>query len=158
MKNLFKILAGLIFVTISMNASSAQTSEEVVALVKQTKAAIEENALQTFARINRAEHPYKNKDNPSLYVFVFDTDLTVVAHAIKSKVVGKNVKGKPDVKGKKFRDEMLETAQKDGNGWVDYYFLNPKSKKTEHKTAYIELAVGNDGKGYIVGSGKYFDK
>lgn len=158
MNNLFKILAGLILISITMNASSAQTTEEVVALVKQTKAAIEENALQTFARINRAEHPYKNKDNPSLYVFVFDTDLTVVAHAIKTKVVGKNVKGKPDVKGKKFRDEMLEIAQKDGSGWVDYYFLNPKSKKTEHKTAYIELAVGNDGKGYIVGSGKYYDK
>ena len=53
---------------------------------------------------------------------------------------------------------MLEKAHKDGKGWVDYYFLNPKTKKTEHKTAYIELAVGNNGKGYIVGSGKYFNK
>lgn len=158
MKNIVKLVAGMMLITASINVFGAQTEEEVVALVKQTKEAIEKNALQTFARINRAEHPYKNKDNPSLYVFVFDTDLTVVAHAIKTKVVGKNVKGKPDVKGKKFRDEMLEKANKDGKGWVDYYFLNPKSKKTEHKTAYIELAVGNDGKGYIVGSGKYFDK
>lgn len=158
MKNIVKLVAGMMLITASINVFGAQTEEEVVTLVKQTKEAIEKNALQTFARINRAEHPYKNKDNPSLYVFVFDTDLTVVAHAIKTKVVGKNVKGKPDVKGKKFRDEMLEKANKDGKGWVDYYFLNPKSKKTEHKTAYIELAVGNDGKGYIVGSGKYFDK
>ena len=157
MKNLIKIIAGLTLITASMGAFSAQTSEEVVALVKQARSAIENNALQTFARINRAEHPYKNKDNPSLYIFVFDTDLTVVAHAIKTKVIGKNVKGKPDVKGKKFRDEMLVKAQKDGSGWVDYYFMNPKTKKTEHKTAYIELAKGNDGKGYIVGSGKYFE-
>lgn len=158
MKNFIKLIAGLIFVSISINASAAQTKEEVVALVKQTRAAIEKNALQTFARINRAEHPYKNKSNPSLYIFVFDTDLTVVAHAIKTKVIGKNVKGKPDIKGKKFRDEMLVKAMKDGQGWVDYYFSNPKSKKVEHKTAYIELAKGNNGKGYIVGSGKYYDK
>lgn len=158
MNHLIKIIAGTFLVFTSFSAIGSQTNEEVMALVKQTKSAIEENALQTFARINRAEHPYKNKDNPSLYIFVFDTDLTVVAHAIKTKVVGKNVKGKPDVKGKKFRDEMLEMAQKDGSGWVDYYFLNPKTKKTEHKTAYIELAVGNDGKGYIVGSGKYYEK
>ena len=158
MKNIYKIMTAIALITISMNTFSAQTSEEVVALVKQTKAAIEKNALQTLARVNRAEHPYKNKNNPSLYIFVFDTDLTVIAHAIKTKVIGKNVKGKPDIKGKKFRDEMLVKAKKDGKGWVDYYFLNPKSKKTEHKTAYIELAKGSDGKSYIVGSGKYFGK
>jgi polar amino acid transport system substrate-binding protein len=158
MKNLTKLFTGLLLVAASINVYGAQTKEEVVALVKQTKMAMEKNALQTIARINRAEHPYKNKDNPSLYIFVFDTDLTVVAHAIKTKVIGKNVKGKPDIKGKKFRDEMLVKAQKNGSGWVDYYFLNPKTKKTEHKTAYIELAKGSDGKGYIVGSGKYYNK
>lgn len=156
MKKLYKLIAGVMLVSVSISAFAAQTNEEVMTLVKQTKQAIEKNALQTFARINRAEHPYKNKDNPSLYIFVFDTDLTVVAHAIKTKVIGRNVKGKPDIKGKKFRDEMLVKARKDGHGWVDYYFLNPKTKKTEHKTAYIELAKGSDGKGYIVGSGKYY--
>ena len=158
MKNIFKIITGITLITASMNVFSAQTTEEVIYLVKQTKTAIENNALQTLARVNRAEHPYKNKNNPSLYIFVFDTDLNVVAHAIKTKVIGKNVKGKPDIKGKKFRDEMLLKATQQGQGWVDYYFLNPKSKKTEHKTAYIELAYGSDGKNYIVGSGKYFSK
>lgn len=158
MKKLLSIFTGMMLITASFNAVGSQTDEDVMALVKQTRAAIEKNATETFAKINRAEHPYKNKDNPSLYVFVFDTDLTVVAHAIKTKVVGKNVKGKPDIKGKKFRDEMLIKAKSQGSGWVDYYFLNPKSKETEHKKAYIELAKGDDGKEYIVGSGKYFGK
>lgn len=158
MKTLAKLTTALVLVTASFSAFCAQTNEEVIALVQQTKQAIEKNALQTLARVNRAEHPYKNKDNPSLYIFVFDTDLTVVAHAIKTKVIGKNVKGKPDVKGKKFRDEMLVKVKQDGSGWVDYYFLNPKSRKTEHKTAYVELAKGSDGKEYIVGSGKYYSE
>lgn len=153
-----KLVGVITLLILSANIAFAQSTEEVTALVQQTKAAIENNALQTFAIINQAEHPYKNKDNPSLYVFVFDTDLNVVAHAIKAKVVGKNVKGKPDIKGKNFRDEMLEVAQKDGKGWVDYYFSNPKTKKVAHKTAYFELANGSDGKNYIVGSGKYFEE
>ena len=158
MKKLFYLVASLLLLTVSVNFSAAQTTEEVTALVKQTKAAVEKNALQTFARINGSEHPYKNADNPSLYVFVFDTDLNVVAHAIKTKVVGKNVKGKPDAKGKKFRDEILAKAVKDGSGWVDYYFANPKTKQLAHKNTYFELAKGSDGKDYIVGSGKYFDE
>ena len=157
MKKIYCVIVSTFMLMLCTNIALAQTAEEVVALVKQTKTAIESNALQTFARVNRAEHPYKNKDNPALYIFVFDTDLTVVAHAIKTKVIGKNVKGKPDIKGKKFRDEMLKIAKKDGSGWVDYYFLNPKTKKEAHKTAYFELAKGSDGKEYIVGSGKYFE-
>lgn len=158
MKMLFKAVSVSLSLLLSAGLAMAQTSEEVTALVKQTRAAIENNALQTFARINRAEHPYKNKDNPSLYIFVFDTDLNVVAHAIKTAVIGKNVKGKPDVKGKMFRDEMLAKALSDGSGWVDYYFANPKTKQVAHKTTYFELAKGSDGKRYIVGSGKYFDE
>ena len=158
MRKLIYSVATFLLLMAAFNVATAQTSEEVVALVQETKAAIEKNALQTLARINRAEHPYKNKDNPSLYVFVFDTDLTVVAHAIKTGVIGKNVKGKGDVNGKLFRDEMLEIAKKDGSGWVDYMFMNPKTKETEPKTAYFELANGSDGKQYIVGSGKYADK
>jgi polar amino acid transport system substrate-binding protein len=158
MKKISYLVASILYLALSINNAMALTADEVVGLVKQTRAAVEKNALQTFARINRAEHPYKNAENPSLYIFVFDTDLNVVAHAIKTAVIGKNVKGKPDSKGKKFRDEMLVKAHKDGSGWVDYYFMNPKTKKTAHKNAYFELAKGSDGKSYIVGSGKYFDE
>ena len=156
-KYFYLIGASLVFAALT-NPVAAQTTEEVTALVKQTREAVEENAPQTFTRVNQAEHPYKNKDNPSLYVFVFDTDLTVVAHAAKSAAIGKNVKGKPDVKGKMFRDEILDKALTDGSGWVDYYFANPKTEEVEHKNTYFELATGSDGKKYIIGSGKYFDE
>ena len=159
MKKLFYLIASLALLNGYINFATAQTTEEVTSLVKQTKADIEKDAPNTIASINKAESPYKNATNPSLYVFVFDTDLNVVAHAVKaSKVVGKNVKGKPDIKGKNFRDEILEKALKDGSGWVEYYFVNPKTKKETHKNSYFELAKGSDGKGYIVGSGKYFDE
>ena len=73
MKNLYYLVVSLLFLAVSATLVAAITTEEAVALVEQTAKAIEENALQTLARINRAEHPYKNKDNPSLYVFVLDS-------------------------------------------------------------------------------------
>ena len=158
MKKLLCLVVSVLLLVVSATYVAAITTEEAVALVEQTTKDIEKNALQTLARINRAEHPYKNKDNPSLYIFVLDTDLTVNGHPIKTKAIGKNMKGKPDIKGKMFRDEFLAVALKDGSGWVDYYFLNPKTQKEEHKTSFIKLVKGSDGKEYIVGCGKYFEE
>ena len=158
MKKLLCLVVSVLMLVVSATYVAAITTEEAVALVEQTTKDIEKNALQTLARINRAEHPYKNKDNSALYVFVLNPDQTIVGHPIKTKVIGKNMKGKPDIKGKLFRDEFVAVARKDGSGWVDYYFLNPKTKKEEHKTSFIKLVKGSDGNEYIVGSGKYFDE
>jgi polar amino acid transport system substrate-binding protein len=68
------------------------------------------------------------------------------------------MKGTPDVKGKLFREEMLEKALKHGNGWVDYYYPNPQTKKAARKNSYFELANGSDGKKYIIGSGRYLEE
>lgn len=158
MKKLFSVLVFLIISSLSFSAVLAQTKAEVVALVKQTKSDIEKNSRLTFERINAGAHPYKNSENPSLYVFILDSELNVAAHAIKPQNVGKNLKGKPDIKGKLFRDEMQKIAMSAGKGWVDYYYLNPKTEQEAHKDSYFELVEGSDGKKYIVGSGKYFDK
>lgn len=157
MKNLFRLVVCLIFLAVSVCFVAAQTTEEVTSLVEQTKEEIEKNAFQTLAKINIGEHPYKNIDNPSLYVFILDTDLNLVAH-FKTPIVGRNMKGKPDAKGKLYRDEILAKALKDGSGWVDYYYENPKTKKLAHKNTFLKLVKGSDGKDYIVCSGKYFDE
>ena len=155
MKKIFYLIAGILLLALSVTFVNAQTTEEVTALVEKTSEDISKNLYQTLAKINMGEHPYKNIDNPSLYAFVLDTDLNLIAH-FKTAIVGRNMKGKPDVKGKLYRDEFLAVAQKDGSGWVDYYFENPKTKKIEHKNTYVKLAKGSDGKDYIVCSGMYY--
>ena len=157
MRNVGLSVLSIFLLIAPFDFATAQTSDEVTALVMQTTEGIERNALQTIARINRAEHPYVNKDNAAIYVFVFDTDLTLNAHPFKIGLVGENMRGKPDVNGKMFRDEFLEVAQTEGSGWIDYHWENPKTKKIAHKNTFVNLARGSDGKDYIVGSGKYFD-
>ncbi|WP_455218420.1 cache domain-containing protein [Kaarinaea lacus] len=158
MKTLTGLFTGIMLLVLSVPLAAAQSDEDVMALVKETRSAIEKNADDAFKRILNGEHPFKNRDNPSKYVFILDTSLNVVAHPIKPQTVGKNLKGKPDSKGKMFRDEILATALRSGSGWVDYHFLNPKTKEESHKKSYFELVMGSDRKQYIVGSGKYFNE
>jgi polar amino acid transport system substrate-binding protein len=156
MKHVLAVFCGFLLLAVSGAFVGAATTEEVTALVEQTKEAIAANAFQTLAKINKGEHPYKNLDDPALYVFVLDTDLNLVAH-FKTDIVGRNQKGKPDSKGKMFRDEILAKALKDGSGWVDYHFENPKTKMIAHKNTFFKLAKGSNGEDYIVCSGKYYD-
>ena len=69
MKKLLCLVVSVLLLVVSATYVAAITTEEAVALVEQTTKDIEKNALQTLARINRAEHPYKNKDNPEVVGF-----------------------------------------------------------------------------------------
>jgi polar amino acid transport system substrate-binding protein len=131
------------------------TDEEVMALVNTTSSAIEKDALDTFRRINAAEAPYQNAEEPALYTFVYDTNMTVVAHANNILLVGVNFKGKTDVTGKQYRDEILAGALENGTGWVDYVYMHPVQTNLYYKTTYYRLTQGSDGKSYIVCSGNF---
>ncbi len=131
------------------------TDDAVVKLVNTTAAAVEKNASNTFRRINAGEAPYRDAKDPALYTFVYDENLTIVAHADNIQLVGMNFKGKTDVTGKLFRDEILEGALKNGTGWVDYVYMHPVQTNLYYKTTYYRLTNGSDGKSYIVCSGNY---
>jgi polar amino acid transport system substrate-binding protein len=128
---------------------------EVMDLVNTTAAAIAENATDTFRRINAEEAPFKDAANPAHYVFVFDTNVTIVAQADNVRQVGVNFRDKTDVTGKPFRNEMVNGALLNGSGWVDYVFSNPTETGLYYKTSYYRAATGSDGETYIVGSGRY---
>lgn len=131
------------------------TDDAVVALVNTTAAAIEKDAPDAFRRINAGEAPYRDPKDPALYAFVYDMNLTIVAHADNIRLVGANFKGKTDVTGKPFRDEIFEGALKNGTGWVDYVYMHPVQANLYYKTTYYQLTRGSDGNSYIVCSGNY---
>ena len=131
------------------------TDDEAVVLVNTTSAAIEKSAPDTFRRINAGEAPYQDPEEPALYTFVYDENMTVVAHANNIWLVGLNFKGKTDVTGKQYRDEILAGALENGTGWVDYVYIHPVQTNLYYKTTYYRLTQGSDGKSYIVCSGNF---
>jgi polar amino acid transport system substrate-binding protein len=131
------------------------TDEMVVDLVNRTSLDVAGDTQGTIQKINNSEAPYVDPDMPSLYSFVYDDSLTVVAHPTNRLLVGVNLKGKPDVSGKLFRDEILAGALANGTGWEDYIYTKPEEGGLYYKTSYYKLTSGSDGKLYIVCAGKY---
>ncbi len=131
------------------------TNEAVMALVDKTAAAIEKNATDAFLHINAGDSPYKDPQKPGLYSFVYDTNVTMVAHADNILLVGVNFKGKTDVTGQPFRDYIIAGALENQTGWVDYVYSNSAQTNLYYKTTYYRLVVGSDGNRYVVCSGNF---
>jgi polar amino acid transport system substrate-binding protein len=130
----------------------------VTELVNKASEDVGKDAPGTFKRISTRDPLYLEGDYPELYIFVYDTNETWVAHANNPEMVGTNFKGKADVSGKKFSDEIVTGALKNGTGWEDYIYINPVEAGLYYKATYYRLAKGSDGKQYVVCGGKYKDE
>lgn len=151
------LLASSLFLTFS---AFAFTDADVKSLIDKTGEDVVKDSKGTFEKIKKGEAPYKKDD---LYVFVYDTDLNMVAHP-DAKLVGQNLKGKGDACGCLFRDEILNRVMKTAGDTnckggekdaVNYIYKNPKTSKLEFKKAYFKSVKASDGKQYIVISGNY---
>lgn len=127
-----------------------------MALVDETCRDVRKDADGTFQKITAGQPPYVKKGDPSVFVFVYDTDVVVVAHPDKV-LVGRNEKDLADAEGKMFRAGMVAGALKNGWGWTEYLYAFPKDKTPHGKATYYRLTVGSDGKKYVVCSGRYVD-
>lgn len=67
----------------------------------------------------------------------------VLASSLNERLVGKNTLEMKDPSGKAFVKEMVATASK-GEGWVDYQFINPTSKKLEERSMFVRRVPGTD--------------
>ena len=154
------VVAGIVAVAAGAGAAWAQgddaniTKEQVVAIVDMASEAIAADAQGTFVKITSSEHPFVDQANPALYVFVYDMDVNMLAHPNKA-LPGRNYKGKPDVRGKAFRDEIVAGAAANGTGWVDYAYQKPGEAGVFDKTTYYRKVKGSDGVVYVVTSGMY---
>jgi len=126
-------------------------------LVNLTAERIASDTAGTFRAINAGLAPYRDPADPEVYAFVYDTNLTMVAHAGNYRLVGQNFRGRTDVAGKAFRDEILATATAKGSGWVDYVYVNINESRLSQKTTYCRVVQGSDGRDYIVCAGTFKD-
>lgn len=68
---------------------------------------------------------------------------TVLASSLNERLIGKNTLESKDPSGKEFVKDMVATAKK-GDGWVDYQFINPQSKKLEERAMFVRGVPGTE--------------
>jgi cytochrome c len=110
--------------------------EDAKALVKRAAAYVKyQGKEKAIAEITKPRGMF---DTGELYVFAYDLQGVMLAHPKNPELIGKNLIDVPDSDGRLFRKEIVEKAKVKGSGWVDYIYLNPETKRMEHKTTYIQ--------------------
>jgi cytochrome c len=110
--------------------------DEAKAIVAKAEEFVKENGKEkAITEINKPEGQFVKGD---FYIFVYDLKGTVIAHPFRPSLLGKNVLNESDSRGKLFRKEIVEKAKTKGEGWVEYKYFNPTTKKEKLKTTYFK--------------------
>ncbi len=126
----------LVVMAISVQASASEKDSVCVGIAERAAAFIQEKgenyALKVFSS---AKGPFIEKD---LYVFACSLDNKLLAHPYRRDLVGQDVNGLKDVKGKTIFQDFQKTAQQSGSGWVDYWWKKPGEQGEFQKATYIK--------------------
>src|SRR6056297_2415049 len=88
------------------------------------------------------------------YFFVINTDVMMVFHPISKELNGTSVRNSKDPNGVFLFREMVQIAEKDGSGFVNYDWPKAGSRNDEPKVSYVKLFEPWD---WILGTGIYVD-
>ncbi len=134
-------LTGFVLVAACALSSWAATKDEAVAQVNAAIAHIKKVGVEQAVKNINSSAEWKVK---SMNVIVNDFHGTVMASSLNEKLIGKNTLESKDPAGKEYVKEMVATAQK-GEGWVDYQFVNPETKKLEARSMFVKKGQGFEG-------------
>jgi hypothetical protein len=153
-KKIVFLTIGLLFG--SFIDASALTENEVIRLVDKAVQLIKTEGVSAVEKIGDPSGQFYIPSE-SLYVFIYDENCVIKAHPFKPTLVGRSYKGKPDVRGKKFRDEIVKKAMTNGSGWTVYSYVKPNTPGIFTKKVYGKL-VNVSNNHFIVCCGMYIQK
>jgi cytochrome c len=91
-------------------------------------------------RIALAEYTNPNGQfvHDEMYIYALNPRGTMLAHGVNEKFVGEEFINIRDYDGKNFIQEIVDVANKDGSGWVEYKWFNPMTKEVLPKIVYFK--------------------
>jgi signal transduction histidine kinase len=123
----------------------------VVDAVKNAVGVIESQGKAAFATFHDPTGPFLVKD---AYIFVIDMNGVELVNPAFPNLEGRILLGVRDPRGKHLIREMIEVAESDGSGWVDYMWPKPGESVPTQKSAYVSAAT-LEAKPVVVGCGVY---
>jgi signal transduction histidine kinase len=146
MKKLFTLSVLSLFCTVSLFASSADDAQK---LVNDGAKLCKEKGIDTCLK------SFNNQNGPfvkgSLYIFAIDYKGKTLAHGGNPKIKGINLYKVKSGDGVLIMQEFIRIAKEKKEGWLDYRWSHPKTKRMTPKTSFVK-AIGND---ILIGSGFY---
>lgn len=137
---IFVISTLLLLITINVSASSSVYEKGTRETAKTTAASaaryFTSNGVEEGIKaIHKNSGEYRDG---AIYIFLYNYKTGVMeGHGANKSLVGKNLMNMKDADGKMFFHEMTDIIKTKGEGWVEYKWPNPVSKKIEQKSTYI---------------------
>jgi cytochrome c len=138
----FRALAvGITCLALSLSAWAGATRAEAQAQVAAAIAHMKKVGVEQAVKDIGTAPEWKAK---GMNVIVNDMKGLVLASSLNERLVGKQTLEMKDPSGKAFVKEFNAAAEK-GEGWVDYQFINPESKKLEERSMFVRKIPGFEG-------------
>ncbi|HEX9811690.1 MAG TPA: methyl-accepting chemotaxis protein [Burkholderiales bacterium] len=128
--------AGLLRAVSAFRTDRVEDRERAVELVRSAIAHVRNAGLERA--LKDIQDPAGEFIQGDIYVVVWDPNGVVLAIPVNQFMLGKDQSDLTDADGKKVTRDLLEVARVHGSGWYDYRYLNPKTKKIEPKSLYVE--------------------
>ncbi|MCW2238129.1 cache domain-containing protein [Azospirillum canadense] len=122
------------------------TREDAKATALKAAALIAAQGLNEAAKAFNADGEFKQGE---IYVNVIDFDGVWKVYPPRPIRVGLNVSGVVDPDGKPIVQEILAIARRDGEGWVEYRWLNPATNRIESKVTFVKRVPDQDLVAYV---------
>jgi signal transduction histidine kinase len=136
LKALFVICALSLAASGVGHAAETGTAAEAEAMTKRAVTYLKANGPEKASQEFTHGSAFKDRD---LYVSYYDMTGKVLGHGANAKLVGKDLSGLKDPKGKLFIQMITDVAKTKGKGWTDTYtFRNPVTDKMAEKIIYVE--------------------
>ncbi|WP_035571181.1 methyl-accepting chemotaxis protein [Halonatronum saccharophilum] len=87
------------------------------------------------------------------YFFIYNLDGDTIALPPQPEIQGQNRWDLQDPEGKYIIREFTKTIEEEGQGFVDYGYLNPEIGEVETKFSYVKEIPGTD---WYIGTGSYY--
>jgi cytochrome c len=129
---------------------SSEQAKRIEVLVNKAAAVVDSKGKAALSEFRERGSEWWSGD---IYVFAYSPDGAVILNPAFPAREGRAYHGETDKKGKAFHDELLNTAQTKGSGWVDYWLPKPGQTEPSQKWSYVK-AVKAEGVA-LVGAGFY---
>ncbi len=139
--------AVLLVTTVSApRAADKYTQDDAKALTLKAVALIQAKGLDGARMILHAEGEFKHDE---LYVNVIDLAGTWLIYPPMPSGEGRSVLEVKDATGKFLVRDIIKTALEQGEGWVEYRWLNPATKEVGPKVTYLKRVPDTDLIAYV---------
>lgn len=128
----------IVFFVVSFAYAQGQlgTADEAKTLMEKAVTYLKANGKdKAFEAFNNKKGDFVNKD---LYIFVLDLNGKILSHGANEKLIGRDMMATKDKNGQLFIKKMVDLANAEGKGEVEYYWDNPVTKQVALKVSILE--------------------